>query len=541
MKLLEDQKKIKSKKDWLKAQALKIHSGKYSFITYSISDNFDDARGSDLMMGVGYTFLPEKSYAKNEELIKELKVLVTDYFKTIGVNHPEEKAQVVLKYEIEQQDNRFYPVEARIAYSQRRFVTKKDLIKKYPELQLKLFLDQVPNNTLIRNFNPKTIPFLNKVAHNYSLEELKTLEIFYELKNKLDQGYPKFYDEAFAFANKFLGGKNKRSELDEECTTLTMHRFGAEFDFLVLPKMFPNFSSEKVASMVGKIKGSIMASLAQNTWLSPTAKKEAERKISTAFMRLVSPLKFEDWKFLPIVDYGKESYLLNVEKRNELSDNREFKYFSELKDIRSWEGVEPLEVNAFYQPSYNQFTMLQGILQYPFYDQNSSEIENLAGVGVVVGHELGHAIDDQGSKYDADGKLKDWMTSKDLEKFKELTKSLIDQYTKAGMNGAYTLGENIGDLVGVTAAYDAAFSQTNTVSESELKTLKKKFFLNYARSWCEVQLPGVRELRLKSDPHSLGVARVNEVVKHFAAFKEAFDCKDSDPMIFSAEQRVHIW
>jgi putative endopeptidase len=540
-KMMDDQKKVTSKKEWLKGQALKIHSGKSGFIGYSSSDNFDDARKSDLMLGVGYSLLPEKSYAKNEELMKALLVLVTDYFKTVGADRPLERAQTVIKYEVDQQDNRFYPVEARIAYSQRRFITKKDLVEKYPDLELKVFLDQIPNTTLIRNMNPKTIPFLNKIAKSYSLDELKTLEMFYELKSKLDQGYPKFYDEAFVFANKFLGGKNKRSELDEECTMLAMHRFGAEFDYLVLPKMFPNFSSEKVADLVGKIKTSILSSLAKNTWLTPPAKKEAQRKISTAFMRLVSPQKYEDWKFLPIAEYGKDTYLANIEKRNEISDDREFKYFRELKDIRSWEGVEPLEVNAFYQSSYNQFTMLQGILQYPFYDQKSLEIENLAGVGMVVGHELGHAIDDQGSKYDADGKLRDWMSAKDLKKFKELTKSLVDQYSKAGMNGEYTLGENIGDLVGLTAAYDAAFSTANTATEAELKTQKKNFFLNYARSWCEVQLPGVRDLRLKSDPHSLGVARVNEVVKHFAGFKEAFNCLDSDPMVFSAEQRVHIW
>jgi putative endopeptidase len=365
--------------------------------------------------------------------------------------------------------------------------------------------------------------------------------MFYELREKLDQGYPDFYDKAFIFANKFLGGKNKRSELDEECTTLTMHRFGAEFDYLILPKMFPHFSSEKIAELVSKIKASILASLSKNNWLSPNAKNEAVKKISTAFMRLVSPVTFADWKFLPIVEYGKDSYLANIEKRNELSDDREFSFFRELKDIRSWEGVGPLEVNAFYQPAYNQFTMLQGILQYPFYDQKNAEIENLAGIGMVVGHELGHAIDDQGSKYDASGKLRNWMTENDLKKFKELTKSLIEQYNKAGMNGEYTLGENIGDLVGLTAAYDAAFSLNNTSSEVDLNNQKKKFFLNYARSYCEVQLPGVRDLRLKSDPHSLGVARVNEVVKHFASFKDVFSCKENDPMILSAEKRVHIW
>jgi putative endopeptidase len=531
---------IKTKKDWLITHAKRIHSGNAGFIGYYSADNFDDPRKSDLMVGVGYSLLPEKSYAKNPELLKELELIVVNFFKGIGANEPEAKAKIVLKYEIDQQENRLFPVEARIAYSLRRFITKKEILGKYPELELQYFLDLVPNNTKIRVLNTKSYPFLQRVAKDYSLDDLKTLQMFYELSPRLDQAYPEFYKEYFNFKNKFLGGKNQRSELDEECTEMAMHRFGTEFDYLVISRMFPNFSSEKVADLVDRIKKSIQASLSKNTWLTPVAKKEALRKISSAYMRLVSPAKFEDWKFLRTAEYSPLTYIANAEKRNDIEDEREFRYFKELKDIRSWEGIEPLQVNAFYQPSYNQFTMLQGILQYPFYDQDSSLIENLAGVGMVVGHELGHGIDDQGSKYDADGKLRDWMKPQDLKKFKELTKSLVEQYSKAGMNGDLTLGENIGDLVGLTAAYDAAFTD-NKLSPEELKLNQKKFFLSYARSWCEVQLPGVRELRLKSDPHSLGVARVNEVVKHFAGFKEAFDCKETDPMILPAAKRVHIW
>ena len=287
--LIARQQKVQTKEEWLKIQAERIHSGQSGFIDYYPSDNFDDPKKSDLMLGVGYSYLPEKSYATKPELIKDLEVLVTDFFKNIGVDHPEVRAKTVLKYEIDQQENRLFPVEARIAYSLRRFVTKKDLIKKYSALQLKIFLDQIPNTTKIRNVNIKTIPFLDKVARTYSLDELKTLEMFYELHGKLDMGYPKYYDEAFAFKNKYLGGMNKRQELQEECTSLVMGRFGSEFDYLVLPKMFPNFSSEKVAILVDKIKSSIVASLEKNTWLSTKAKKEAQKKISTAFMRLVAP------------------------------------------------------------------------------------------------------------------------------------------------------------------------------------------------------------------------------------------------------------
>jgi len=532
--------KIPTKKAWFKAQALRIHSGDPGLIHYYSLDNFDDPKKSDLALGSGYSYLPEKSYAKSLDLIKEFEVLVKDFFIAIKMDRPEERAKVVVQYELDYQDNNLFPVEARLAYSKRSFISRNKLLKKYSELELNLFLNDVPKNLKIRTINQKLLPFLKKITKNYSLEDLKNLQAFYELKGVLDLGYPDFYIKNFAFKNKFLGGKNKRSELDEECTEMTMTKFGPEFDYLVLPKMFPNFSSAKIVEMVEKIKKSILTSLSKNTWLTIKAKKEAQKKIATAYMRLVAPSKYEDWKLLKVSEFNPETYIANIIKRNGVSEAREFEYLKEIKDIRSWEGIQPLQVNAFYEASYNQFTMLQGILQYPFYDQNNSEVENLAGVGMVVGHELGHGIDDQGAKYDSEGKLYEWMSAKDLAKFKELTNALIHQYSKAGMNGDFTLGENIGDLVGLSAAYDAAFTDVK-LSGIELKKEQQKFFLSYARSWCEVQLPGVRELRIKSDPHSLGVARVNEVVKHFSGFKEAFDCKESDPMILPVEKRVHIW
>jgi putative endopeptidase len=179
---------------------------------------------------------------------------------------------------------------------------------------------------------------------------------------------------------------------------------------------------------------------------------------------------------------------------------------------------------------------MQGILQYPFYDQAQSTIENLAGIGMVVGHELGHGIDDQGSKYNTKGQLKDWMTKKDLAKFQELTAPLVEQFGKAGMNGRLTLGENIGDLVGLRSALDAA-KMSMKISTEEYQ----KFFLSYARSWCEVQTDGAKQLRLKSDPHSMGEARVNELVKHFREFEEAFSCKPTDALVLPNSSRVHIW
>ncbi len=197
----------------------------------------------------------------------------------------------------------------------------------------------------------------------------------------------------------------------------------------------------------------------------------------------------------------------------------------------------PLTVNAGYSPSDNKFMMPIGILQYPFFDREGSLLENLGAVGVVIGHELGHGIDDQGSKYDENGELRDWMSSADLENLSSRGQKMIDQFDKIGHNGQNTLGENIADLVGITFAYRAAFPNPSLASTKD----KQTFFISYARLWCNVTRPGAEEEKLKTDPHSLGWARINEQVKHQKGFAEAFSCKPGDPMTLPESERITIW
>lgn len=161
---------------------------------------------------------------------------------------------------------------------------------------------------------------------------------------------------------------------------------------------------------------------------------------------------------------------------------------------------------------------------------------NLGAVGSVIGHELGHGIDDQGSKYDDQGRFHQWLSDEDLTAFRQRSDHLADLFATAGMNGKLTLGENIGDLVGVTFAYGTAFPDGKGSLEA-----KRAFFTQYARNWCGVMRPKDLELRLKTDPHSPFFARVNEQVKHQPGFQEAFGCKAGDPMVLSDQDRVKIW
>jgi putative endopeptidase len=179
-----------------------------------------------------------------------------------------------------------------------------------------------------------------------------------------------------------------------------------------------------------------------------------------------------------------------------------------------------------------------GILQYPFYDPKMSIDENLAAVGTVIGHELGHGIDDQGSRYDSDGKQRLWMEMKDLAEFSKRKEKLVAQFEQAKHNGNLTLGENIGDLVGLTSSLQQAQMDPEFMKNPERI---KNFFVGYARLWCEVKRPKFIENQLKTNPHSLGVARVNEQIKQQIDFKNVYQCKDTDAMVLPKDKLVHIW
>jgi len=241
------------------------------------------------------------------------------------------------------------------------------------------------------------------------------------------------------------------------------------------------------------------------------------------------------WHFNPIVAYSPTEPITNYEKLGIAMQQRTLDELKTKRDSSIWD-MGPLTVNAYYSSDDNKFVMPIGILQYPFYDPNLPLEVNLGSVGAVIGHELGHGIDDQGAQFDAEGRLKQWMTDNDVKNFKSRGHNFEKQFNRIGHNGKLTLGENIGDLTGVTFAYRAAFPDGKGTDE-----MKRAFFLQYARVWCGVMLPKQKEMRLKTDSHSLGWARVNQQMKNQPDFAKAFQCKAKDAMVLPEKDIVRIW
>lgn len=543
---LEETQQVKSELARLKAfestsaliqhYADNIDQPEFSWVGFESINNKDNPLTMDLLLQTEFMTLPERSYYEKKEVTDALLDLFTHFFQTIGADHPSARAAALLEFETKFSKIFPTPAEFRELYSSTQRTTKAELLKKYPRFSLERFLAKIPDNTEIRDMIGPTFEFLHKTLAAEPRELLEDIILFHSLSSLMDEGYPEYFKKAFAFRNQHLGGPERRPTLDERCTRAVMGRFTKELDSFLWTRFFPNFDPAKVEQLAERVRASIVTSIQHNEWLSAGARTEAARKISTAPLQVVAPKTDEEWYLMPVMRFGETTFIANTKKYQSAYIDRVFDEIKKGMSSKIW-SMGPLTVNAYYSPSHNKFVMPAGILQYPFYDAKLSDTENLGAVGSVVGHELGHSIDDEGSKYDADGRLRSWMKQEDLKRFHEIAAPLKKQYEATGHNGELTLGENIGDLVGVLASYDAAFSSRPQATLEE----KKKFFYSYGRTWCSVYRKGIETVLQKTDPHSLGFARANEPVKHLPAFHEAFACKEGDKMYLAPNQRIRIW
>jgi putative endopeptidase len=483
--------------------------------------------------------LPEHSYYENPELMQNYKKLLLTFFKIAYPKNSDsdnqKKSEQLISFEKEFVHIFPKPEIQRQRWSERRQQTQADFIKTYPQIPFTQILAEVPSARTVFNALPEALQFLNNKATAENLNTLKDFYLYYVVSSQMDDAFPKFFEQKFEFNRKYLGGANQRPDRQERCTRTVMETFPKELDQMMIPKLFPHFPTDKFNAVATKIRDSIISGLNKNQWLQPDTKAKAILKIKMAQLYLVQPQNDLEWDFLPVQNFSAKN---KIDNSTLFSKNYFKKQITDLNqgiNLKAW-AMGPLTVNAYYDSSANKFVMPIGILQYPFFNAEGDLIENLGAVGAVIGHELGHGIDDEGSRYDEKGRLQQWMTMKDMKEFSDRSRKLITLFNKAGHNGALTIGENIGDLVGLTFAYNAAFENAKPTKDDQ-----KKLFISYARLWCNVTRPKTAELQLKTNPHALGWARINEQVKHQKSFAEAFDCRSGEPMTLPESERVKIW
>ena len=539
-KLIQEVAGIKSIKNYIDLNRENMTNHKWSFINYDIMPNIDNSDIYDMTFDINFMGLPEHSYYDNKELVDDYEKLMSEFFNTL---YPKESAKdhLARAHAIVEFEKRFkevypFPAEFRQRYTQPRKVSRTEFLKTTEILKLESFFKKnVPETTLLRDFIPESINFTIQELKPENLQILKDMYTYRNARDYMDDAYPELFAKRLAFRHKYLGGPLTRSERQERCTMSVMGAFNRELDIEMLPRLFPQFPKDKMETVAAKIRQSILNGIDKNKWLSAQSRAAAHEKIQTAKLQLVQPITDREWDFKPVQKLSASQPYENGKKLALAGHQRAFKHLREGVNKEAW-GMGPLTVNAYYSPDKNKFVMPIGILQFPFFVSDGDIIENLGAVGTVIGHELGHGIDDQGAKFDSLGKLRQWMTDEDVKNFQERGKKLMEQFNKVGHNGALTQGENVADLVGLTFAYNAAFPD----GKGEIKD-KQKFFVSYGRLWCNVMREKAKEMQLKTDPHSLGFARINEQVKHQPGFQQSFACKKSDALYLSESDQIKIW
>ena len=315
---------------------------------------------------------------------------------------------------------------------------------------------------------------------------------------------------------------------------------------LYVEKYFPQTSKDKMLELVGNLRTALGQHIENLTWMSDTTKAKAKEKLAAFTVKIGYPDKWRDYSKLTIDP--RRSYWDNIKVALRHETEYNLSDWGKPVDRSRW-YMSPQTVNAYYNPTTNEICFPAGILQAPYFDPNADEAANYGAIGVVIGHEMTHGFDDQGSQFDKDGNFANWWTETDKEAFTKLTDGLADQFDQiivlgdTHANGRFTLGENIADQGGLRVAYTAYHNSLGD-SKGEIIdgfTPDQRFYLAYANVWAGNIRDEEILLRTKTDPHSLGKWRVNGSLRNIEPFFRAFDIKEGDKMYLAPSDRVVIW
>ena len=352
---------------------------------------------------------------------------------------------------------------------------------------------------------------------------------------------------SFDFYGKVFSGKKEEKPTWKRAVALVQGVIGEGVGKMYVEKYFPESSKERMTKLVKNLQTALGERIKAQTWMSKETKTKALEKLSTFYVKIGYPDKWEDYSKLTVDP--KLSLLDNVFAacKYEVDHSIEITVNKKVDNTRWY--MNPQEVNAYYNPTTNEICFPAGILQPPFFDATADDAFNYGAIGVVIGHEMTHGFDDQGRQFDKDGNLKDWWTKADGENFKKRAQVMSDYFSNIQVlpdlkgNGPLTLGENLADHGGLKVAFQAL---QNAMKENPLDSVdgftpNQRFFIAYANVWgANISNEEIRR-RTKSDPHSLGRWRVNGALPHIDEWYQAFNVTDKNKLFVPKDKRVTIW
>jgi putative endopeptidase len=534
-------------------------SGGIGFFGFGVGADAKDSNKNALYLGVGPLGLPDRDYYVSDEKDSKEKrekyvVYATKMLQNIGDSKivAEANARKLLDFEIAMSQPRFDRVEARDRRKSYNPMTIAELQKLAPAINWDSFLKTIgyKNITTVIVTQPKYMASLQTIFAQNKIEDWKNYLRWSLINGSTNSLTTDIETTSWEFYSKTLGGALKQKPRDERALQSINENIGEALGKLYVAEKFPAEAKEKASKMIQNVLKAYENRINNLSWMSAETKVKAIQKLNKLTIKIGYPDNWKDYSKLVIKNPSEGgSYFQNQINLSQWQYNEGVEKLTKPVDKTEW-GMAPQVVNAYYNPAYNEIVFPAAILQPPFYDYKADEALNYGGIGAVIGHEISHGFDDSGARYDADGNLVDWWTAEDLKQFTALTGALAAQYSALQplpgtfVDGNFTLGENIGDLGGVNAAYDGLQLYLKANGNPGLidgYTTEQRFFISWATVWRTKMRDEAIKNQVKTDPHSPGMYRGYVPLQNVDAFYQAFGIKSGDGMYITPEKRVKIW
>jgi putative endopeptidase len=394
---------------------------------------------------------------------------------------------------------------------------------------------------------PDYFTAMAKLLDQVSLDDWKTWLKWQVLHEAAPFLSTPFVEEDFAFFSKTLTGTPEIRPRWKRAVEVVEKAMGEAAGKIYVAKHFPPEAKARMKELVANLIAAYREEIATLEWMSPETRKRALEKLARFNPKIGYPDKWRDYTSLEI---RRDDLAGNVHRATAFEVDRRLAKLGQPVDRDEW-GMTPQTVNAYYNPSMNEIVFPAAILQPPFFDMQADDAVNYGAIGAVIGHEIGHGFDDQGSKFDGAGNMINWWTDPDRKEFESRAKMLIDQYNGfeplqlpgQKVNGAMTIGENIGDLGGLSIAYKAyrRSLQGREAPVIDGLTGNQRFFIGWGQAWRSKYRDAEVARRLATDPHSPPEFRCNGVLRNLPEFYAAFGVKEGDKLWLAPERRVRIW
>ena len=533
--------------------SLFVKPGYAAPIEIGIDPNFKNPDVYAVFAGQARLGLPSREYYLDDSAkMKAHRAAYRDYIVTIeklaGMPDPEGSANRIIALETELSKVQWKAADRRDIDKIYNPMTRAQLIKLAPQFDWNSTLAKMGlgNSKTIIVTEPSAVAGAGKILASTPLSTWKEWVAFRFVSDHASV-LPKAFDDArFAFYSKQLSGVQQQRERWKRGVATVNGALGEGVGEIYVKTHYPAESERQMKELIGNLEDAYRERISSNQWMDPATRAAALEKLAAFEPRIGHPVKYIDYSSMKVV---KGDPLGNAVRAADFDWKLQLKRFPKPVDRTLW-GMFPQTINAYYNPLANQITFPAAILQPPFFDPNADAAANYGAIGAVIGHEMGHGFDNQGSKFDPKGKLRNWWSPEAAKSFSARTDTLVQQYNAfkpfpdLAVNGKLTLGENIGDLSGVEAAY-AAFKKHEAKHGAspviDGLTGDQRFFIAYAQAWQEKQREDAERQQVITNEHSPGKYRVNGVVRNVDAWYKAFNVQPGDKLYLPPEQRVHIW